>query len=340
MFWFVKNKLFAVVIWILMLIGCILPLSNFTEATAPTYEDQFVRDLENGWWVLKPENFGVESKKTLKQNITDMLYPSASKGNDSKIYDVVKGATLWVMILFIVWAGASLLISWKKPEEAKKHLYSLLYILLGGVFIYGASWLFWNVLSFGNDALTNRSEGGIGWVADVFVWKGSVLFVVLSAVKAFAFFLAIIMIVITWFKVMAAWDWDKWKKLVKWLINVIVALLIIKWVDFIYYLAADGGNFVAKSSDFIINVAKVFGWIYWVIVVLMVIIAGYLYVTDGWSWSNFKKASNVLVNILLSGLVLFSFLLITYQIFAEFQTGGDAVEDSTVALLNLSKFYV
>ena len=68
----------------------------------------------------------------------------------------------------------------------------------------------------------------------------------------------------------------------------------------------------------------------------MVFVAWYLYITDGWSGNNFKKASNILVNILLSGLVLFAFLLILYQVFAEFQTWGDAV----TLLLNPAMLYV
>ena len=127
---------------------------------------------------------------------------------------------------------------------------------------------------------------------------------------------------------MAAWEWEKWKKLVKWIINVVVALLIIKWVDYIYYVAANSSTFVENASNFIINVAKLFGYIYWVVIVIMVIVAWYLYITDGWSGSNFKKASNILINILLSALVLFAFLLIVYQIFAEFQTWWDAVSDT------------
>ena len=59
--------------------GCILPLSNFTEATAPKYEDQFAGDLKKWWWVLDPENFGVESDQTLRQNIISLFYPSPSK---------------------------------------------------------------------------------------------------------------------------------------------------------------------------------------------------------------------------------------------------------------------
>ena len=121
-----------------------------------------------------------------------------------------------------------------------------------------------------------------------------------------------------------------WKqKLIKWIINVVVALLIIKWVDFIYYLAADSSTFVKNASDFIINIAKVFGYLYWIVTVIMVLVAWYLYITDGWNWANFKKATNVIINILLSALVLFGFLLIVYQIFAEFQTWGDAVTNTS-----------
>ena len=228
----------------------------------------------------------------------------------------------------------------KKPEESKKHLTGLLYILLWWVFIYAANWLFWDVLNFNEWDFTAWTDDGIKWVEETLIWKKWVLFVILSAVKAFAFFLAIIMIVLTWFKVMAAWEWETWKKLVKWIINVVVALLVIKWVDFIYYLAHDSATFIKNASDLIINIAKVFGYIYWVVIVIMVIVAWYLYITDGWSWSNFKKASNVLVNILLSALVLFWFLLIVYQIFAEFQEWWDAVWWDVVWLLNLTKFYV
>jgi hypothetical protein len=73
----------------------------------------------------------------------------------------------------------------------------------------------------------------------------------------------------------------------------------------------------------------------------MVIVSWYLYITDGWSGSNFKKASNILINILLSALVLFAFLLIIYQIFAEFQTWWDAVSDTIAwTKMVLSNIYV
>lgn len=327
MFFKLKNKVFAVLLALLFMIWCIHPLHNFVNAEPPKFDQDFASHLKEDDWVLNPDDFGVdEENKTFRENIISLFYPSNS-WEASAIYKVLRGITLWVMIIFIVIAGASLLLN-KKPEESKKHLFSLMYIMLWWVFIYAANWLFWSVLNFNRGDFTSWESSqpwGLGWFTRVLVWNGSVLFVILSAIKAFAFFLAIIMIVVTWFKVMAAWEWEKWRKLVKWLINVVVALLIIKWVDFIYYLASDSSTFVHNAADFIINVARVFAWIYWVIVFIMVLVAWYLYITDWWDWSSFKKASNVLINILLSALVLFGFLLITYQIFAEFQKGWDAV---------------
>ncbi len=329
-----KKIIYWGIFWLLVFV--MLLFWNFNNASwfsellgggwnLPQYEDDFADQLTKGWYVI--ENGNVKKDQTIRQNIKTLFYPSVDWENT--IYHIIRDITLWVMIIFIVMAWASLLLN-KKPEESKKNLMSLLYILLWWVFIYASNWLFGDVLNFWShkDSFT-AWQPGMAWVTDAFIWKNSVLFVILSAIKAFAFFLAIIMIVITWFKVVAAWEGEKWKKLVKWLINVVVALLIIKWVDFIYYLTADSKTFVSNAADFIINAAKVFGWIYGVVIVIMVIAAWYLYITDWWTWDNFKKASNILVNILLSALVLFAFLLIAYQIFAEFQEWWDALETAT-----------
>lgn len=336
----VKRKIYLIIFGALFLLWCIIPFWNVSDAwwldflfwggggKLPQFERDFTDQLTAGWYVLdKP---WVQKSNTLRENIMYLFYPGTiqNDGGSNVLYIVIRNITLWIMIIFIVWTWASLLL-WGKAEESKKKLSSLLYILLWWVFVYAANWLFGEVLNFWvmSDNFT-PDQTGIWWVTNAFIWEWSVLFVILSAVKAFAFFLAIIMIVITWFKVIAAWEWEKWKKLMKWLINVVVALLIIKWVDFIYYLVSDSKSFVANAADFIVNVATVFAYIYWIIVVIMVIVAWYLYITDGWDWGNFKKATNVLINILLSALVLFSFLLIAYQIFAEFQKWWDAVADT------------
>ena len=296
-----KQKLCAIILGLLVITGWAFCFPDRVDAAPLQFERDFTSQLKD--YVIKPSKYGVEPEYTFHKNILHLFYP---QNDGTRIYNIIKWITLGVMVIFIVMAWASLLMN-KKPEESKKHLTSLLYILLWWVFIYAANRLFWDVLNFKIDesGLLRGDQftewEGVWWFKNALVWEGSVLFVILSAVKAFAFFLAIIMIVVTWFKVMAAWEWEKWKKLVKWIINVVVALLIIKWVDFIYYLAEDSQNFVENARDLIIKAARLFGYIYGVIIVIMVIISWYLYITDWWDWSNFKKAGNILLNILLSG---------------------------------------
>ena len=271
---------------------------------------------------IDPNKYSISQDKNLRDNIVEIFYPSRTGQN--AIYEVIRSMTLWAMIVFFVWAWASILFN-RKPEDLKKMWFNLIYILVWWLFIFGANRVFGNMLNFNGDTLTMSNPSGEGWMSGIVDTVHGLFFVVLSALKAFAFFLAIVMIVLTGIRVIAAWEWEKWKKLVKWLINVIIALMIIKWIDVIYYIASDSANVVQKAADLIIDIAKIFAYIYWGIIFIMIILAWYLYVTDGWGWSNFKRASNVLVNILLSALVLFAFLLILYQIFAEFQEGGDAV---------------
>ena len=334
--WVLMLAILAILIWWATI------FSNQVEAVAPKYDVKTVSPItkKDKEYIVTTDKVNISRSNTLRENIKNMFYPKTTdRDENSVIYVVIRDMTLWIMIIFFVIAGASLLLN-KKPEESKKHLTSLLYIMLWWVLVYGANWLFGEVFNFWStgDTFTRGEDDGLQGFKESRIWR--VFFLVLSAIKAAAFFLAIIMTVVTGCKVMAAGEWDKWKKLVKWLINVVIALLVIKWVDFIYYVAADSENFVKNASDFIINVAKVFGYLYGIVTVIMVIVAWYLFITDGWSWSNFKKATNIIINILLSALVLFGFLLIVYQIFAEFQTWGDAVSEPSAALINLTKFYV
>lgn len=323
MFKFLKKNIKIFVIWFLLILWfCYLSPIDHVYATAPKYWD-FTKWLTGDHWVNDP---GVKADKIVSRNIKKLFYPQ-DDGNGNVIYSVIKDITLWIMVIFIIMAWASLLLD-SKSENTKKNLSSLWYILLWWLFIYASNRLFWSVFNFSGDEFT--ADMWSAWWIERFTDSliGKVFFFVLSALKVFAFFLAIIMTVVTWFRVIAAWEGEKWKKLVKWLVNIVVALLIIKWVDFIYSIAADD-QFISKTSDLIINIAKLFWYLYGVIIVIMVIVSWYLYMTDWWSWSNFKKASTILVNILLSALVLFAFLLILYQVFAEFQTWWDAVTEST-----------
>lgn len=300
----------------------ILPMGQISAHKAPNYQDSFVAGINGNIF----DKWNVSSDNTLIENIQALFYPWGDWTDWwNRIYKVIRDLTLWIMIIYIVRAWASLLFNLnKKSEDLMKTLWSIVYMIIWWAFVYGASRLFWSVLKFNWDP----GRTWLSWAADAITGSNGVLFQVLAAIKWFAFFLAIIMIIITWVRVIMAGEQDKWKKLVKWLINVVVALVVIKWIDFVYYMAMDAETFIAEASDFIINVAKLFWYLYGIIIVIMVFVAWYLYLTDWWNGNWFKKACNILVNIVLSALVLFSFLLILYQIFAEFWPGWEAVATS------------
>ncbi|MDR3168977.1 MAG: hypothetical protein LBU27_04390 [Candidatus Peribacteria bacterium] len=213
--------------------------------------------------------------------------------------------------MYLVYAGAQLLISGKKAEDLQEATRNLGYIALGAVFIYGAGWLFGDIFNL------NNMEGLGGMVAAATDGKSSLFFQILTFLKGAAFFWAILMIVITGFRVVMAADADKSKKLVRGVLNVVGALVIMKGVDFVYYIASVE-DFTAQAAEFIISAARFFGYIYGALAVLMVFYAGYSFITDGGGGEGFKRAKAILINLLVSGLVLFGFLLILYQVFKEF----------------------
>ncbi len=315
----IKNIAIKLLVNLVMITWLVvLPITQISANKAPTVGD-FVWGLSGAVF----DRGGVSKDKTLIENVAALFYPWGDWSDDgNRIYKVIRNLTLWIMIIFIVRTWASLLFNLnKKSEDMMKALRSVVYMIIWWAFVYWASWIFWDVLNFAGDWFR---WGGtwLWWMADAVTWADWLFFHILAALKWFAFFLAILMIVVTWVRVIIAGEKDKWKKLVKGLINVVVALVVIKGIDFIYYMAMDAESFITNASDFIINAAKLFWYGYWIVIVIMVFVAWYLYLTDWGSWNGFKKACNILVNIVLSALVLFSFLFILYQVFAEFWPGG------------------
>jgi len=110
---------------------------------------------------------------------------------------------------------------------------------------------------------------------------------------------------------------DKIKNLIRWIMNVVVALVIVKVIDYIYYMA-QLPNFTTEATAFIIEIAKIIWFIMWAVLVVMMFYSWFLMLTDQGKSENIKKAKNIIIWILLAALVIFTLLLIMYQIFAEF----------------------
>jgi heme/copper-type cytochrome/quinol oxidase subunit 2 len=126
------------------------------------------------------------------------------------------------------------------------------------------------------------------------------------------------MMVVTGFKMMSALDKeDKIKEGRKWLVNIIIALVLIKIVDYVFYIA-QSVSFAAKASALILDVAKVLWWVLGIVFVLWLIFAGYSMFMSNGDEKAMKKTKSILMNIFMISLVLFFFLLIIYEIFKEF----------------------
>ena len=99
--------------------------------------------------------------------------------------------------------------------------------------------------------------------------------------------------------------------------NVIVALIFIKVIDYIFYIA-QVPSFALQAKQFVINIALVLGYIVGAALVAAAFYAGFLFMTSSGSEDSIKKAKSALINIAIVAAVIFLFLLIVFQIFNEF----------------------
>jgi hypothetical protein len=200
-----------------------------------------------------------------------------------------------------------------KPEKLKTAVTNLLYVLIWSFLFFWSMRIFWTMFDIGDIRQTS------GMVEDKLISSNWLPFWILSILKWAAFFIAIIYIVSIWFQLMNPSTWESWngKKLIKSLANIIFALIAIKVVDFLYYIASLE-SFATDAWNFIVQVAKFLAYLSGIVIVFMIIYSGYLLVVDWWKWENFKKAKNTLINIVLAVIALFFFLFILYQIFSEF----------------------
>jgi hypothetical protein len=156
------------------------------------------------------------------------------------------------------------------------------------------------------------------WSADmVDKFENDLMLQILAFFKSAAYFVAIMMIVYYWFNVMKAFEKeDKIKEWRKWVINVIIALIFIKIIDFVFYIAQQS-SFTQQAWNFIIWYNKIMMYILWWFFLLYVIYAWVLLVTSYWEDESWKKAKTILINILLIWIIVALFLLILQQILKE-----------------------
>lgn len=190
----------------------------------------------------------------------------------------------------------------------------MIYILLGATIIFMSTWLLGSAL----DLSSVEWLSGDQWLLER--TESNVLLVVLGFLKAAAFFLAIVFIWFYGYKMMQALDKeDKQKAARTGILNVIIALLFIKIIDYLYFIAQQE-SFGELSIDLVVQVSKFLMYIAGAIFVVALLYAGYLYLTAWGSDDQIKKATNVIKTVFVVILMLLLFLLVVYQIVKDIVT--------------------
>jgi len=304
-------------------IGVMLLLAWVSQAfaAAPTFDGNFAKYMtdktpDQYWRVETVFDFStcIQRDKSIEENIRNLFYPSTTKwtpgcsvATGGLLWDAVKLITFGLIFLFVVIAGMWFLLN--AAEGGKKSAMNLVYLAYGSFLVYGSIWILGFVLNVENVA------GSADLVNNL---QNNLFLQILSFFKVLAFFIAIFMMVWTGFKMMSALDKeDKIKEGRKWLVNIIVALVLIKIVDYVFYIA-QSVSFASKASALILDIAKVLWWTLGIVFVLWLLFAGYSMFMSNGDEKVMKKTKSILMNIFMISLVLFFFLLIIYEIFKEF----------------------
>jgi len=308
-----------------LLVVVFVAISSYSQAQiAPSFDRNFGRFLTSD----TPDEFGrvenvfnlcIRRDISLRENIIRLFYPSrlppafdsdewCSAARWGIFRDIFR--RLWVALLFIffIMAGIQLVLRASDDEKRKTAFMSMLYILYGWFLFLWSTWILWDVLNISNLQWSEQLVDNL---------ENNLFLQILTLLKGLAFFVAIVFLVIYGYRIMAATDEEEKLKTAKTgILNIIIALVAIKVVDYLYYIA-QAQSFATDAANLILQVATVLWYIIGAMFMLSIFYLGFLLLTGRWEEETLTKAKNIVVTILLSGLVIFLFLLIIYQVMRE-----------------------
>lgn len=253
-------------------------------------------------------NLWFDKKKSLMENVRMFFYPDIT-GRGWFLRDFLRVVGFIVLVVMIVWTWFNIFLKSEDGAAALKEANNLIYIGLWSGILFGATWILWVALKLWNTWWTTALVANI---------QNNVLFQILIFLKAMAFFVAIIIIVYYWFAVIQSSDSeDKFKEARSWILNILLALVFIKIIDYIFFIAQQT-NFKTRAVELIVQVSTIMMYLLWFLFVTMLLYAGIRLLTSNGDETQWKNAQNIIFNIFLITIVIFLFLLIIYQVFAEF----------------------
>lgn len=258
----------------------------------------------------------IKDDVSFTQNIRNLFYPNNTAEGWGILWKTIRTIMVGVLIFFMIWAWFRFIMDADNETEVKKSQMNLVYIVFWAAVIFVVTRLLWDALNLWSVEWVVNQNGAISaWVSLLDRAENNIFVVVLWFLKGFAFFLAIIMMVYYGYQMMIAFDKeDKIKAAKTGILNVVIALIFIKLIDFLYYIAQKK-DFATQANNLILVVTKFLWYIFGILIVLVIIYIAFQFITGGEEW--FKKWVTFLKNILIIGLVIFLFLLVIYQIFHD-----------------------
>lgn len=304
-----KSLHTTISIFLIGTITSILLLPIFTYAAVPTFHNKFVAPLEKGNEKVRSLWDGIiDRDMSIKDNVKKIFYPEQS-GQGWRLWDIMRNLWFSLFIIMIVIQWFMYIINAKDEEKFIGFHKNFIYIFLWGLIFFSSTWILWTGLWLEN---VQWSE----WLIENI--DTSLMFQVLGGLRALAFFAAIVLLIFTWRKTMSAMDKeDKFKTATRWILNVVISLLIMKIIDYIYFIA-QVKDFQSKATELIVEVSKTLWYILWWAFTLMIIYYGFRLMFSWWNDESLKKVKNIIIWIFLGSLVIFLFFLIIYQIAQEF----------------------
>lgn len=287
-----------------------LILSLFTIqlslAVAPSFNEfrEWMYNDSNWQWVFK---LWVDPTWNLKDNIVLLFYPEY----EWALWITIRNIWVWIFIVYLIWAGFWLLFKAQNDWDLKKAKMNFMYMFYWAFLFF---WSWW-ILSYGLEISSFRWTQWQNWLISNL--QHNLFLQILGFLKAWAFFVAILMIVYYWFEIIKAFEKeDKIKSAKKWVLNVIIALIFIKVIDYIFYIAQTN-TFKSSAWELIVSASKIMWYVLWWLMVLSILYAWSILIFSWWKDDNWKKAKTIIVNVFLVSVIVMLFLLIVYQVISE-----------------------
>lgn len=273
----------------------------FNSYSAPSI-DSFKNDLN----VYKVDSW-VTSSNSFEDNVRELFSPWNSSWT---LWIVLRNIWVGFLVIFLIRTWFLFMSSNWEEWSIKKAKMNLIYIAYWAFLYFGAMWIL-GLIKF--DTLTSKNV-----VSNLQSW---LFFQILLFFKVLIFFLAIIQIMYYGFKIIRAFEKeDKIKSWRKWILNVIIALILIKVIDYLYFVATDTQNFKSNITWIITTASRLLWYVLWSLIIIMVLYWWLQMVLSRWEDETWKKVMTIFKTIFLVVLILMLFLLISHQVINEYAT--------------------